>query len=89
MIEGRWIVVRDRQASLRREAEAERLARRVREPREHIDRAANRLVADGAAGPSVAVLAAARNQVGLRLIDLGHTLLAEPRRRHHGDCQEA
>ncbi len=89
MIEGRWIVVRDRQASLRREAEAERLARRVREPRDRIDRAANRLVADGAAGPSAAVLGAARNQVGLRLIDLGHALLAEPRRRHQGDCQEA
>jgi hypothetical protein len=89
MIEGRWIVVRDRQASLRREAEAERLARRAREPRQQIDRAANRLVVDGAAGPSAAVLAAARNQVGLRLIDLGHTLLVQPRRRHHGDCQEA
>jgi len=89
MIEGRWIVVRDRQGSLRREAEAERLARRVREPRDRTDRAAHRLVADGASGPSAAVLAAARNQVGLRLIDLGHTLLAEPRRGHQGDCQEA
>ena len=89
MIEGRWIVVRERQASLRREAEAERLARRVREPRNPIDRAANRLVADGAAGPSAAVLAAARNQVGLRLVDLGTMLLAEPRRAHQGDCQEA
>jgi hypothetical protein len=89
MIEGRWIVVRDRQASLRREAEAERLARRAREPRDRIERTANRLVADGAAGPSAAVLAAARNQVGLRLIDLGHTLLVQPRRRHEGDCQEA
>jgi hypothetical protein len=89
MIEGRWIVVRDRQASLRREAEAERLARRVREPRNPIDRAANRLVADGAVGPSAAVLAAARNQLGLRLIDVGHTLLVQPRRQHQGDCQEA
>jgi hypothetical protein len=89
MIEGRWIVVRDRQASLRREAEAERLARRLREPRQQIDRAANRLVADGTTGPSAALLAAARNQVGLRLMDLGHTLLAEPRRGHQGDCQEA
>lgn len=89
MIEGRWIVVRERQASLRREAEAERLARRVREPRDPIDRGANRLVADGAAGPSAAVLAAARNQVGLRLVDLGTRLLAEPRRGRQGDCQEA
>jgi hypothetical protein len=89
MIEGRWIVVRDRQASLRREAEAERLARRAREPRDRMDRAANRLVADGAARPSAAVLAAARNQLGLRLIDVGHTLLVQPRRQHQGDCQEA
>ena len=89
MIEGRLIVVRDRQASLRREADAERLARRAREPRDPTDRAANRLVADGAAGPSAAVLAAARNQVGLRLVDLGTMLLAEPRRSREGDCQEA
>jgi hypothetical protein len=89
MMEGRWIVVRDRQAGLRREAEAERLARRVREPRDPTDRAANRLVADGAAGPSTAILAVARNQVGLRLIDLGHTLLVQPRRQHQGDCLEA
>jgi hypothetical protein len=89
MIEGRWIVVRDRQASLRREAEAERLARRVREPRKQIDRAASRLVADGAAGPSAAVLAAARHQVGLRLVDLGAMLLTEPRRGRTGDCPEA
>lgn len=88
MIEGRWIVVRDRQASLRREAEAERLARRVRE-RDPDTRAQNRLVAVGAVAPSAAVLAAARNQVGLRLIDLGHTLLVQPRRAHEGDCQEA
>ena len=89
MTEGRWIIVRDRQASLRREAEAERLARRAREPRDPVERAANRLVADGAAGPSAAVLAAARNQIGLRLIEVGHTLLVQPRRTHHGDCQEA
>jgi hypothetical protein len=89
MIEGRWIVVRDRQASLRREAEAERLARRAREPRDRMDRAANRLVADGAASPSAAMLAAARNQVGLRLVDLGTMLLTEPRRGRQGDCQEA
>ena len=89
MIEGRWIVVRDRQASLRREAETERLARRVREPRDRIERAANRLVADGATGPSAAVLAAARNQVGLRLVDLGSMLITEPRPGRQGDCQEA
>jgi hypothetical protein len=89
MIEGRWIVVRVRQASLRREAEAERLARRVREPRDSTDRAANRLVADGAASRSAAMLAAARNQVGLRLVDLGSMLLTEPRRGREGDCQEA
>jgi hypothetical protein len=89
MIEGRWIVVRERQASLRREAEAERLARRARERRQEIDRAANRLVADGAPGPSAAALVAARHQVGLRLVGLGTMLLVQPRRRQQGDCQEA
>ena len=86
MMEARWIIVRDRQASLLAEAEAERLARLVR-----ASAAAERVdhMGDPAADPSAGLLTAARREVGRRLIGLGAALAAEPQLDRSGDCQEA
>jgi len=79
-MEARWIIVRDRQAGLLAEAEAERLARLVRE-----SAAAERT--DQVADPSAALLAAARADVGRRLIRLGAALATEPQ-VERCDCPE-
>ncbi len=85
-MEARWIIVRDRQAGLLAEAEAERLARLARESAaaEKVDR-----TADPSDDPSAALLAAARKGVGRRLIGLGAALATEPPLRGTCDCQEA
>ena len=79
-MEARWIIVRDRQASLLAEADAERLARLVRESAaaERVDR-----VADRSADPSAALLGAARMDVGRRLIGLGAALATGAETTHH------
>ena len=79
-MEARWIIVRDRQARLLAEAEAERLARLIRESAaaERVDHSA-----DPSADPSPAVLAAARIELGRRLIAVGDALAARAAASRH------
>jgi hypothetical protein len=80
MLEQRWIVIRDRQARLRAEAEADRLARRAREARPN----------DGSAPAGVTVLAhrEATATVGQRLAAVGAGLSTDARLTP-SDCPEA
>ena len=80
-MEARWIIVRDRQAGLLAEAEAERLARLVRESAavERVDP-----VADPSADASRPLFA-----TGRRLLGLSAVRATKPQFGRTCDCQEA